>query len=72
MMISGWIGCRAVLVLSLLVGLLAALTGDAFLSSAADALTGDLLPNSDSSTWLCFPTVRYLQAVSQYWADFLV
>lgn len=58
---SGCMGCKAVLVVSLLVGLLAALTGEPFLS-AATALTGDVLPNKDSSTWLFLPTVRYLTA----------
>ena len=58
---SAWIGCRAVLVVSLLVGLLAAVTGNAFLSEETP-LMGDLLPNKDSSTWLSFPTVRYLRA----------
>ena len=55
---SACIGCKAVLVVSLLVGLLAALTGEAFLS--APALIGDAVPNKDSSTWLFLPTVRYL------------
>ena len=58
---SACIGCKAVLVVSLLVGLLAALAGEAFLSAAA-ALIGDVLPNKDSSTWLFLPTVRYLSA----------
>ena len=39
---------------------------EAFLLGVASVLalpdfTGDLLPNKDSSTWLSFPTVRYLQ-----------
>lgn len=55
---SACMGCKAVLVVSLLVGLLAALAGEAFLSAAA--LTVDVLPNKDSSTWLFLPTVRYL------------
>ena len=55
---SACIGCKAVLVVSLLVGLLAALAGEAFLS--APALIGDVFPNKDSSTWLFLPTVRYL------------
>ena len=58
---SACIGCKAVLFVSLLVGLFAALAGEAF-SSAAAALIGDVLPNKDSSTWLLLPTVRYLSA----------